>query len=694
MDDNNAMIIKLGSINATYPTRTYNDFMIFADVPDSQLSYESPKLVRDVTDLDIWFGKDFPQRSYYEELLGYDDVSLFLYKPLTEKSNSITDIWCEEVKRNYEYDKTERTYLFTNGGSLCYKDGDKYYLLDPSPGVVYKVNDGTEYTYDYGEYVRLSFTPEYHRNNRDTLQLGDIFSPCTYSCPKFNEEKIETYPFKAVNYPISYSGLDYSKLEKGYQTYAFNLSYTKDKLNPGEYLIITDQSGRRLYFHNNGKVDSTYYDEDISVTSVSSIISTLLRKGFRLDGNLLYSLFPCPTTYFYEIEGFSLDPNITESFNILSSGITKKSLAFWSKTIGTGGVDGGITVKVESPSFNTENRLNSLREKNPGEKEEALIKIVQDKFEEENPKLYYRVTLKRFDYEEVYEGYFNPDFGENSLEDIINKSSSLVNCIYLGEGQIPEGTWEMKGAVEITPTPESYKDSLDLLFEDESIHPDFFFIWDVKNYNRWTELVDKLKEKNSQALVHNTEKDYIENYTEDKDNRIIYFLNNIEVGYESRPGWYLYLRGLLEDVYSYSTSNIYYESPEGSVLYEDPLSKYEEKKCNYLSDNGHTYYYKKYFNGSSYNTTGWMRFAIGKISRELEKNKWSFLSQPITSKIQSSISQILSYVEGSFGIIRSISLAEYSTEPKEGRINLTINTSVADLVGNNITLDLTINFNK
>jgi hypothetical protein len=78
------MYIKLGSINLQYYQET-NDWIIMGEVLDSGMSYEKPILVRTSDELDIWFGKDYKDYSYMQELVNMG-VVLYLYKPISDKT--------------------------------------------------------------------------------------------------------------------------------------------------------------------------------------------------------------------------------------------------------------------------------------------------------------------------------------------------------------------------------------------------------------------------------------------------------------------------------------------------------------------------------------------------------------------------------------------------------------------------------
>ena len=83
------MYIKLGSINLQYYQET-NDWIILGEILDSGMSFEKPVLVRTTNELDIWFGKDFKDYSYMQELINMGIV-LYLYKPTSNKTIGGTD---------------------------------------------------------------------------------------------------------------------------------------------------------------------------------------------------------------------------------------------------------------------------------------------------------------------------------------------------------------------------------------------------------------------------------------------------------------------------------------------------------------------------------------------------------------------------------------------------------------------------
>jgi hypothetical protein len=128
--------------------------------------------------------------------------------------------------------------------------------------------------------------------------------------------------------------------------------------------------------------------------------------------------------------------------------------------------------------------------------------------------------------------------------------------------------------------------------------------------------------------------------------------------------------------------------------YETSKEDLEKHKCNYLIDNGHMYYYKCFFDGEGYYTTGWMRFVLGKVTRELEKNKWEYLGKRMVGQMKDSLETILGNITKTFSIVREITITDFNVDIQNNKLELTIYTEISDLVKSNITVDIVINYNK
>ena len=92
--------------------------------------------------------------------------------------------------------------------------------------------------------------------------------------------------------------------------------------------------------------------------------------------------------------------------------------------------------------------------------------------------------------------------------------------------------------------------------------------------------------------------------------------------------------------------------------------------------------------------TGWMRFCVSKINRELIRNKWDIVETKNVGRIELTINEILSKVKNTFSMIREIKLSDFSISFKDSTIDITIDTSLSDLMNNQLTIDITLNYNK
>jgi hypothetical protein len=89
-----------------------------------------------------------------------------------------------------------------------------------------------------------------------------------------------------------------------------------------------------------------------------------------------------------------------------------------------------------------------------------------------------------------------------------------------------------------------------------------------------------------------------------------------------------------------------------------------------------------------------MRFTLGKIYRELHKNRWSYLAQKSPGVIETAIRNTLEKIQNRFSIVRFINLVKFTPKLEKNYLELTIDTYVSDLMNNNMTLDITVNYNE
>ncbi len=141
------MYIKLGNTAINYSSTNIDDFMILSEVVDSGLSYESPTIVRDVNELDIWFGQDIKDRDFLIELL-QRGISLYLYKPISTVDNSKLedqinkDDYIAIDPREFGYENASLLMLdnitkFKTTSNLKYRGKDNnglYVATDPRTG--------------------------------------------------------------------------------------------------------------------------------------------------------------------------------------------------------------------------------------------------------------------------------------------------------------------------------------------------------------------------------------------------------------------------------------------------------------------------------------------------------------------------------------------------------------------------------
>lgn len=444
---------------------------------------------------------------------------------------------------------------------------------------------------------------------------------------------------------------------------------------------------------------------------------------------------------FYEFKGVTVKGNFVESRLLLTKFILNNNFTnckFYSKIIGS---------------------YDELKEDN-GEIKVNIENTGTD---------YYRITISRFDYSEVFEGSLTPQPGVNErLDYTISRESKLVYCEFNlvdGFNSLNTGEFILKN---VNPLKEvinnkCWINSLDIMFGDSctrNMHSDFFLIRDIKKYidkdttildtNYYKEyelLLDYSKKLDFQILIQNSisrydflelsgppknpieevvylnkeEKsmsifkdgnlttnipklDYLEilngcdcvfNYINDSDNRLLYFYNNIYFNGLEFPGYALFLLSIIKGKYAISDIAVNYSPPGKMTNYyntkmEDLLDKY---KSNYLTFNNHSYYYNKLQNGNTFNTSIYLRFILGKIVRELEKNKGLYIGERNFNGAFKTIRSILDRITNTFNIVEDIEITGFEFIPETNSLNIEIETRVNNLVDKDVTLNITLNLN-
>lgn len=190
--------------------------------------------------------------------------------------------------------------------------------------------------------------------------------------------------------------------------------------------------------------------------------------------------------------------------------------------------------------------------------------------------------------------------------------------------------------------------------------------------------------------------DFTHNFL-DNSNRLLYFYESIYTktyGYRY-PGYCIFLEGLLTGNYSGDVNDIMYNPPVTSPYETEPIEKLLELfRCNYLVFNGQKYYYKKYFESSTKSTSIFLRFIIGKVSRELFKNKGNYVGEKVIGKIRQSITEILYKIINTFSIVEKLEITGFETDIKNNLLNIELSTAVKNLVDKDIRLNITLNLNK
>lgn len=589
------------------------------------------------------------------------------------------------------------------------------------------------------------------QENRDTLLLARPgYNYSIIHChPEYHESRLGVFsgdydgPAINITAPIDLG----DSIES---TYVYRLGF-QGSLPDYFYLVLPDPIHQDLhYLVYNGDDDSIEdkvpisfipnkdsYDRDtrkkISTNwdDVKNYITSFYPSTNIIDnGNelILYSTRAIPVDNYYDFPGLTVSTSFRDSQNLLTTNLGEIDwgIEVWSKTIGRADLD--------------------------YEDDLITLQIEELKSGEE-----YRFTVSRLSYSEIFEGKLHPGKGEERLDYIISRDSKLVHVRFdnITDG-LRTGTWKLRGATAESYNPEMYWRGLEAMFTTDSIHPDYILVpkkenwtsdisnpdylekflsictsyscqaliqnnfseymvlevsvlpeWseELEDYILWTLGDGHYWRKGEAGLIEETDRvtietsqnlgDFIYNLQGDQDNRLVYFFQGMTVYGRQRPGYYLYLLGLFSDIYSASSSVINYnnfvDNPYVDEEFEETLKRH---KSNYLVGNNQIFYYKDYQNGNPYTSTGWMRFAIGKITRELQRNRSAYLGKRNSVEIERGIKEVLNNIVRRFSIIDQIEILNFQVSNSENRINLHLETKVKDLVDNNIGLDITINYNE
>ena len=272
------MKIVFGNGKILYTDSSQNDdFIILSEVVLSDVSYESPVLVRSLEELEIWFGKDFSEYKFLKRLLELGNC-LYLYKPvLTDKTDIpgpyyyIPDISPQD-ENTYNAilppsDGTTKTFLNTE--SLIPPEGEE--------GVIYKIILRNGIKYDAELNIRYSYFM-YSPEEGEYVPWVDKIEPKNLSLEnrdylQVKETDIYTYSRESVNgdlSPLSSDPDDESeevslveiqeRLEKGYSGRTLLIEFPESPISPSEskfsYYFCVPRDNCNYYFVYGDSLDS------------------------------------------------------------------------------------------------------------------------------------------------------------------------------------------------------------------------------------------------------------------------------------------------------------------------------------------------------------------------------------------------------------------------------------------------------
>lgn len=728
--------LQLGKTNINY--LDYEDKFIVTMILETSSSYEYPILVRDTPTMDIYFGKSFKERSFLNDLISRG-VTLYLYRPIQllapEKSyeEEIQDLLDQGVSEDLIPDNSE--YLpgrfiipknspsWTNRDTIrlinskqhngfkfdyCYPKYNKDYNYYTSDGKKYNLGLGgaessiSNYNLDH-DYDTLAFRLDFTK-----VGLED-FAPLLE-----NGKEICRYivvPYLGNNYMLWFRGksnippsIPNIKLSIPIDIYTSDGTMMKEKSDIIENIIsilTEDYSGVEPYGLGYDIFDVGYYNETFTIskkrTNVYSSIDTIKVNLQTPEKN----------NHYYELPNFKMNSDFRKTNDILSEATESiKQLEFYSKTIGKCDEDIKITI----------------------------TKLVHEPYE-------YRIVISRFDYEEYYEVNLNDTYKYSiaPLAGTINSKSKLVSCkLFDRVTSLPEGTFYLRGSYTEEYTYENRRQALDIIKETD-INDDILIIDDLE---LWKSSDTITGQDHKVFLEYSTYKDnqtYITNrsyrsvdpetggynvYHEhrynltdedkwveglltvrnnlfcnidvilavgdefeiisDKNNRLVYFYNDMSYLGSYRPGCYVFLTGLLSDNYSVESDRILYNVPSENIIDELPTCK-----SNYMLYNNNYYYYPKYQNGGTSRITTVSRFIVSKVGREFKRNKWNIISMPVSQR-NYEISRIIRDVISRYSIIKKLDIK--SITQNGNYLDIKLDLYVNELITKNLMINITLNY--
>ena len=796
-------------INYISPKRTRSGIILSQVIP-SECGPEKPKIISDTQELDIFFGRSFPEREYFEELLS-GDVTLLLTNP---KKSEFREIPVIDISKFSEVTEVSPGIPILHSYQLPEppknRDSEEYdKFLEEVSGKKYWASEESEYYVYYQDSwisesnLPVSILPG-STINHDTLRLNSkgwsdekgfpwcwpkySSSDWTPEYPESNVEGVKTtfesllstihdtkdWSGKSVGFTLDFSGISGEKMKAPEE-------------NSQSYLVIPVSNGRMIQFYlgESGSLppdtlgsteDFNLEDEGTLKEQIEKILREISGYGWKYiqvdEEGLVYELFNediCPDIEFYNIPGISFKGDTLVSHNILSVlSENHRRLEFYSQTLGHGDED--INIEIT---------------KIPGKTE------------------WYRVIISRYGYQEVFEGPLYLEYSEDTeiytcLEKMINLGSRLVTVkVYktwtdeegvikdyirenpghgLPEGEftlsraIPDRSWEPEdfwsGLEELSefgvsedflmiPRIEDYlktgvkageswyseyKDLHEYAAEKNcqvliSNNPYYFGcetydtfenptmgrpenpkekhlyiingisaeIWDGKKWiilatkdggDRWKEIIETLSPGYTGNQIFNYQiKDDLGNVTKDldPDNRLVYFYQDMTYLGWWRPAWYVFLRGLISGNYSPEVSDIIYDSP--AKYYTEDTVSLGKYKSNFLSENGHIFYYRQIFSGDSPVTSVLSRFCMDKVSGTVSREFPKYLGKETTGEIIRGLQGILTGLRSRYSMIYSLEMSGMEENLEKQTLSIYLDLGIRETLDKDIKLSVTLNFN-
>lgn len=716
--------ISLGKTTIDY--LDYEDTFIISMILDTPCSYQYPVLVKDVTTMDVYFGTSFKEREFLSEMISLG-ATAYLYRPIEVNSPEVN--WAEEIEELKNQGVPEE-------------------LIPTNP-----------------EYLPSSLIiPENSPSwtNRDTLRLINSSQHNGYSfdyCyPKFNKDY--SYTDKSGRkYILDLGGaegrISNYKLDKGYETLAFRLDFSKVLMKdvPGSYIVVPYLGDNYAIWFSDGSVTEpklnnikSYLPIQISksmeIEDLVESIKELLRSDYSVgepyglgydvmdesDDGLLFTIskrrtntfynlddirvniqVPERNAYYYELPNFSMTSDFRRTNDILSEATESiKQLEFYSKTIG---------------------------------KHEDDIKVSITKLEDEAYE--YRIIVSRLSYQEYFEVNVSDNYKNNyaPLVSTINNNSKLVTCrLFDRITSLPEGEFYLRGSYVEDYTYENRRQALDIIKESD-INDDVLIIDDLELWKSDANItgldhkifLDYATYKDNQVLItnrsyknmdpltggFNTYHEHRYNLT-DKDRWVENLLTvrndlfcNIDVILNVGDQYEMMSDKMNRLVYFYNDMTYLgsyrpgcyiflrglltdtYSADATKITYSTPddrlWSEMDYYKSNFMVYDNHHYYYPRYRNGSTSRVSAVTRFIISKIGREFKRNKWNLVNMPVFM-VARTVDKIIRDTLNRYSIIRSLELEDMSQNGNELTIKLV--SEINELIVKDVVINITLNYNS